>query len=109
MVEATSPSETVNLNSTRERLDEIVDRVRRSGDRVVIEADGKAAAVLVSVGDFRRLQQLDVRRERAFEGMQKISEAFADVPLPELERQVELALADVRAETRAERENAASR
>jgi len=103
MIEATAPSDTLDVQSARERLDEIVERVRRDGDRVEIEANGKTAAAIVSIDDLSRLRQLDARREEAFAAIAKLSDAFADVPVEELERQVALALANVRARSRAER------
>lgn len=102
MVEVIAASDTLDVKSARERLGEIVERVRRDGDRVEIEADGKTAAALVSMADLRRLQASDARRERAFQAIAKISDAFADVPVEELERQVERSLAEVRARRRAE-------
>lgn len=103
MVEAPARSNTLDLASARERLGEIVADLRRGADRVVIETDGEEAAAIVSSGDLRRLRQYDAQRLKAIEGMRQISAAFADVPVPELERQVELALAEVRADMRAER------
>lgn len=109
MVEAPAQSNTLDLTAARDRLGEIVEDLGRGGDRVVIKANGKEAAAIVSAGDLRRLRQYDAQRQKVIEGMRQISAAFADVPVPELERQVELALAEVRAEMRADREATKSR
>jgi hypothetical protein len=65
-------------------------------------------AALVSADDLRRLNELEARWQEQIAAMYEISRSFADVPIDELERQVELAVAEARAELRAEREAAAA-
>lgn len=103
MIEATALSDTVELASARERLDEIVERVSRDGDRVQINANGMRAAAIVSGDDLDRLRQLDARREAQKQAFSEFSQAFADVPLEELEAKVAEAVTEARAQLRAER------
>ena len=90
------PTSELSLADAKQDLETIVDRVRRTRSRVVIAANGTPVAAIVSAEDLRRLNQLDAEREKAFEVIARLSEAFADVPVDELERQVALALAAVR-------------
>ena len=76
---------------------------------MVIEQDGRPLAALVSTLDLEDLKKRDTERDERFKAMERLSEAFADVPVAELERQVELALQEARAELRAERESASRR
>jgi antitoxin YefM len=45
------------LRSVRDHLSEIVDRVEREHDRVVITRNGREAAVLVSTADLAELEE----------------------------------------------------
>lgn len=45
------------LRSVRDHLSEIVDRVEREHDRVVITRNGREAAVLVSAADLAELEE----------------------------------------------------
>ena len=74
---------------------------RDGAGRPVIEKDGRPAAAIVSPADLEALQRLEHQREEAFKVLDRMSAAFADVPEEELEREIELALAEVRAESRA--------
>jgi hypothetical protein len=74
---------------------------------VIIHEQGKAVAALISPADLARLRRYDAQREADFAVIERMREAFKDVPDDELEREVAKALAEVRAEMRAEREQAA--
>lgn len=45
------------LRSVRDRLSELVDRVEREHDRVVITRNGRDAAVLISAADLAELEE----------------------------------------------------
>jgi antitoxin (DNA-binding transcriptional repressor) of toxin-antitoxin stability system len=78
-----------------------VDGVFREKERVIVEKSGIPVAVIIPVGDFDSLLSNERRRRASFDAMEEISRAFADVPLEELEREVERAIAEVRAKRRA--------
>jgi antitoxin YefM len=50
-------SETLPLSSVKARLSELVDRVERQHDRVVLTRNGKPAAVLLSHEDLEGLEE----------------------------------------------------
>ena len=52
--------------------------------------------------DLQRLDRLDRERAERFKVLEEFGEAFKDVPVEELEREVARALAEVRAERRAQ-------
>lgn len=111
MAQQHSPTETVmKLTETKQAFSQVVNRVARGETRVVVEKSGLAVAALISIEEYRRFKEQDreAARALAFEAMSQISQAFKDVPLDELERQVALAVADARADLRAEREAAAT-
>jgi antitoxin YefM len=50
-------SETMSLAAVKARFSELVDRVERQQDRVVVTRNGKPAAVLISADDLERLEE----------------------------------------------------
>jgi prevent-host-death family protein len=101
--------QTINVAEARKSFAQLLNRVFRKESRVVVEKSGIPVAAIVSTDDLERLQRLDDERERGFQAMERISQAFADVPVEELERQVTIAVEQARAELRAEARAAAGR
>jgi antitoxin YefM len=50
-------SETMSLADVKARFSEVVDRVERQQDRVVVTRNGKPAAVLISPADLESLEE----------------------------------------------------
>jgi prevent-host-death family protein len=100
-------TETMKFTDARQQLSQVVNRVARHETRVLIEKSGVPVAALVSAEDLRRLNELEARRQEQIAALGRISDAFADVPIDESERQVELAVAEARAELRSERGDSA--
>lgn len=88
-----------------------VQRLTEGADHVVIEERGEAVAVVVPVESYRRFKrQEEAVRQRLHDVSVQISQAFADVPDDELERELEKARVEYRAaEKQAERDAAAGR
>ena len=98
----------MKFTEARQQLSRVVNRVARHETRILLEKSGVPVAAIVSADDLRRLDQIEMRRQELHEAMTRFSNAFADVPLDELEREVERAVAEARAELQAEREAAAT-
>ena len=49
----------ITATKAKDQFSNLLERVRVSSERIVIEKHGKPAAALVSVADFERLQRLD--------------------------------------------------
>lgn len=101
----TSPTiQTMGFTEARQQFSQLVNRVFRHEERVLIEKHGLPVAAIVSADDLRRLNELDSQRAERFAAMREISEAFADVPLDELEAQIARVIAEGRARYKAERD-----
>ncbi len=99
-------TQTMKISTVRAELNTLVNQVYRKETRVVVEKSGIPVAALVSTDDLARLSQLDRERAERFAILDELRAAFRDVPPEELEREAERALAEVRAEMRAERDQA---
>jgi prevent-host-death family protein len=92
-----APSEThLKLTDTKQHLSQIVNQVARGESRVVIEKSGLPVAAIISADEYQRFLRLDAEREKRFAAMERISDAFMDVPLDELEAEVDRAVSEIR-------------
>jgi antitoxin YefM len=83
--------ETLPLAAVKARFSELVDRVTREHERVVVTRNGKPAAVLLSPDDLETLEEtLEILSDRAqLRGVERGREAAARgdvVPLEEIDR-----------------------
>jgi prevent-host-death family protein len=108
MARTPTPIETVKASEARQHFSELVNRVHETGGRVVIEKNGVVVGGLVSREDLRRLRYLDEKTAAANEAIDRFQAAFAGIPQEELERELEKAIAEVRAERRATKNEVSS-
>ena len=99
-------TQTMKISEVKQHLNRLVNQVYRCETRVMVEKSGIPVAGIVSAEDLRRLDRLDRERVERFKVLEEFGEAFKDVPVDELEREVARALAEVRAERRAQHEQA---
>jgi prevent-host-death family protein len=88
---------TLSAVEARKRLGEILEGVYYRGDEVVIERAGKPMAVVLPMD---RYEVIERARERFFELMSKSWDANKDVPLEQIERDVDEAVGALRTERR---------
>ncbi len=108
MSEPHSMTQTMKISEVRSQLNTIVNQVFRDGTCVMVEKSGIPVAGLVSAGDLRRLDRLDRERAERFSVIKEMRAAFEDVGAEEIDRKAIRAIAEVRAEIRNEREQAAA-
>lgn len=102
---STIPTESLKFTEARARLSSILDRVFQQEVRIRIYKGNTPVAAIISIKDLERLEAYELRREQAFQNMERISEAFRDVDPEELQMRVDEAVAQVRAERDAKRRN----
>lgn len=86
----------------------LLGKVRGGRARVIIREAGAPVAAMVSADDLERLAQFEAQRAERFKTLEEIGDAFKDVPVGELEREVARAIAEVRDEHRQRRQDAAA-
>jgi prevent-host-death family protein len=94
--------ETINASEARQNFAGLLNRVYRDRTRVVVEKSGIPVAALVSMEDMERLNRLDRDEAERFAILKEMRAPFRDIPRAEIEREIDRALAEVRAENKTE-------
>src|SRR3954471_20046588 len=97
----------VKATEARDQLPQILNSVYRDEGRVVIERSGIPVAAIVSPRDLAALDRMDEQRAGLAGVLAEMREAFKDVAQEEIEAETNKAVDEVRAQMRAEREQAA--
>lgn len=93
-------TETIKASEARQQWSALLNEVFRGEKRVVVEKNGVAVAAIVSPKDLSQMEHHEQRRKDDFKIFEKISEAFLDVPVDEIEREVARAVQEAREEHR---------
>jgi len=93
-------TQVMKASDVRAQWSQLLNKVFRSKTRVVVEKSGIPVAAVISAEDLQRFTQLEEQREERFKALDKMREAFKDVPPEEIEREVKRAISQVRAEKR---------
>ena len=100
-----SPNETeaLPIAEVAERLSKLVEEVAVNSKSITIEKEGVPVAVIISMNDWQVLLQRNDQIERRWQLLEMMREPFRDVSPEEIERETEQAVAEVKAEMKAER------
>ena len=101
-------TEIVGIDEVRDRLDDLLKHAVGRDRRVVIEREGRPVAALISFADLEWLDMLREQRVERLKFLDEIGRGFDEVSDEELEREIDRAVAEVRAKMRVEREQVAS-
>jgi len=93
-------TQVMKASEVRAQWSQLLNKVFRNQTRVVVEKSGIPVAAVISAEDLQRFTQMEEQRAKRFEVLNRIGEAFKDVPEKELNRQVKKAINEVRAEKR---------
>ena len=93
-------TQVMKASEVRAQWSQLLNKVFRDKTRVVVEKSGIPVAAVISAEDLQRFTQMEEQRARRFEVLDRIGEAFKDVPEKELDREVKKAISEVRAEKR---------
>lgn len=90
----------MKASDVRAQWSQLLNKVFRDKTRVVVEKSGIPVAAVISAEDLQRFTQMEEQRERRFKALDKMRDAFKDVPSEEIDREVKRAISQVRAENR---------
>lgn len=91
---------TINASAARQQWSELLNKVFRRETRVVVEKSGIPVAAIIAADDLQRLMRLEAERAEDFKILEEIGTAFKEVAPEEMERAVDRAVAEARAENR---------
>lgn len=106
MLAQTRMTRTMNVTEVKSTLSDLVNEVYGGKTRVLVEKSGLPVAALVSVDDLGRLDELDRNWEEGTKALERFSQAFADVPIEELEARIAEIIAEGRRKDAQERRTA---
>lgn len=95
-------TQTLEAEDARARWSDILRRVFHRQTRVLVEEGGIPVAAIVSTEDLERLNQLDAEIAADLAVLDAAQQCFADVRPEELEARIAQAIAEARAERRAQ-------
>src|SRR3989338_5423 len=93
-------TQTMKASEVRAQWSQLLNKVFRNKTRVVVEKSGIPVAAVISAEDLQRFTQMEEQRAKRFEVLNRIGEAFKDVPEKEIDREVKKAISQVRSEKR---------
>ena len=96
MREQTPMTQTMKISDVKNTLSSLVNQVYRKQTRVLVEKSGIPVAAIISADDLARFAQLEREREERFAVIDRMREAFKDVPAEEIEREAERSVAAAR-------------
>lgn len=96
MREPAPMTQTMKISDVKNTLSSLVTRVYRKEHRVLVEKSGIPVAAIISADDLARFEQLEREREERFAVIDRMREAFKDVPPEEIEREAERSVAEAR-------------
>ena len=86
MREQAPMTQIMKISDVKNTLSSLVNKVYRKESRVLVEKSGIPVAAIISVDDLTRFVQLEREREERFAVIDRMREAFKDVPPEEIER-----------------------
>ena len=89
-------TKSMKVSDAKNAFSRVVDEVYRNDTRVIIERSGIPVAAIISATDLDRLVRYEQRRAERFEAIDELREAFKNVPVEEIEREADRAVAEIR-------------
>lgn len=102
MRELTPMTQTMKISDVKNSLSSLVNQVYRQQTRVLVEKSGIPVAAIISADDLERFAQLEREREERFAVIDRMREAFQDVPPEEIAREAERSVTAARERRRQE-------
>ena len=93
-------TQTLKASDVRSNWSQLLNKVFKEQTRVIIEKSGIPIAAVISAEDLSRLTRLEEERNERFKVIDRMRAAFKDIPDDEIERQVDKAVAQIRASKR---------
>jgi prevent-host-death family protein len=90
-------TQTMKISDVKNTLSSLVNKVYRKETRVLVEKSGIPVAAIISADDLQRFAQLEREQEERFAVIDRVREAFKDIPAEEIEAETDRIIARNRA------------
>lgn len=90
-------TQTMKASDVRRQWSQLLNKVFRTQTRVIVEKSGIPVAAVISAEELARFTQLEEQRKERFKALDRIREAFKNIPPEEIEQEVSKAIKQVRA------------
>jgi prevent-host-death family protein len=91
-------TQVMKASEVRQQWGQLINKVFRNQTRIVVEKSGIPVAAVISAEDLQRFVKMEEQRAERFKALDKIRDAFKDIPEEKLQEEVNKALNDVRIE-----------
>ena len=88
---------TMKISDVKNTLSKLVNAVYRKETRVLVEKSGIPVAAIIAADDLERFVRLEREREERFAVIDRVRDAFKDVPAEEIEAETDRIIARNRA------------
>jgi prevent-host-death family protein len=102
-------TQTMKISDVKNTLSSLVNQVYRKETRVLVEKSGIPVAAIISADDLKRFAQLERERDERFAVIDRMREAYKDVPPEEIEREAKRSVAEARERRRKQMAEPAAR
>lgn len=89
-------TQVMKASDVRQQWSQLLNNVFRGKTRVVVEKSGIPVAAVISAEDLNRFTQLEEQRNERFKALDRMREAFKDLPIDEIDRELDKAITEVR-------------
>jgi len=96
-------TETMSVSESRRQYSEVLNRVYRDEEQIIIEKNGIPVAAIVPMAVVRDAEVINRRRADLRAAFEATRAEFRDIPSEEIEREIEKAIAEVEEELRERR------
>jgi prevent-host-death family protein len=89
-------TKTMTITEVENDLSGVVNGVHHGKTHVIVEKSGVPVAAIISAADLGRFVRYERTRAERFKVLDELREAFKDMPVEEIEREADRAVAEIR-------------
>lgn len=101
-------TETMSVSEARQRFSDALNRVREDDVRIIVEKSGIPVAAVVPISVLEGDEERERRRQEALAALKIAQSGFVGEPEEEVEREIAMAIEEVKQETRLARDIASA-
>lgn len=109
MAEPNPVTRTMTVSDIQDQLPRLVTAIDRHQTRIVVEAAGVPVAAIISIDDLERFARLECERDARFAVIDRMRDAFQDVPVEEIEQEAQRSVTEARERRRQRADELAAR